>query len=86
MPSFMPGTCIGRRQLTSYTDKADLESGRFSSIEKLATTANLHPKVVRQALRLALSAGNLVVRLKINRIDAPRRVPLQRASHQYLDE
>jgi DNA invertase Pin-like site-specific DNA recombinase len=38
---------------------ADLKSGRFSSIEQLATEANLHPKVVRQALRLAFLAPGL---------------------------
>jgi hypothetical protein len=36
--------------------RADLKSGRFSSIEELAVTAKLHPKVVRQALRLAFLA------------------------------
>ena len=37
---------------------AELKSERFSSIEELATTTKLHPKVVRQALRLAfLSPG-----------------------------
>jgi site-specific DNA recombinase len=32
---------------------AELSSGRRSSIEDLATAANLHPKVIRQGLRLA---------------------------------
>ena len=32
---------------------ADLSSGRHASIEDLATEANLHPKVIRQAIRLA---------------------------------
>jgi hypothetical protein len=35
---------------------AKLRSERFSSIEELATAAKLHPKVVRQALRLAFLA------------------------------
>jgi len=32
---------------------ADLSSGRFSSIEELATGRQVHPKIVRKALRLA---------------------------------
>ena len=35
---------------------ANLRSERFSSIQELATAAKLHPKVVRQALRLAFLA------------------------------
>jgi site-specific DNA recombinase len=52
---------------------ADLSSGRHSSIEDLATAANLHPKVIRQGLRLAFLppelmaaaiAGEAIVALK----------------------
>src|SRR6516165_2252153 len=35
---------------------SDLQSGRFSTIEELATAAKIHPKVVRQGLRLAFLA------------------------------
>jgi hypothetical protein len=35
---------------------ADLESGRFGSIEELAEGVELHPKVVRQAFMMALLA------------------------------
>jgi site-specific DNA recombinase len=35
---------------------ADLQSGRFSTIEELATAAKIHPKVARQGLRLAFLA------------------------------
>jgi site-specific DNA recombinase len=38
---------------------ADLQTGRFSSIEELATTGKLHPKVVRQALRLAFLSPHI---------------------------
>jgi len=38
----------------------DLKSGRFSSIEELAIKTKLHPKVVRQALRLAFLSPELM--------------------------
>jgi site-specific DNA recombinase len=31
----------------------DLSGGRYTSVEVLAAAANLHPKVIRQGLRLA---------------------------------
>jgi site-specific DNA recombinase len=34
----------------------DLASGRISSIEELAAATDLHPKVIRQGLRLAFLA------------------------------
>lgn len=37
----------------AYAWHADLASGRYASIENLASVANLNPKVVRQGLRLA---------------------------------
>ncbi|HLX14184.1 MAG TPA: recombinase family protein [Bradyrhizobium sp.] len=37
----------------------DLSSGRHSSIENLAAAADLHPKVIRQGLRLAFLAPDL---------------------------
>ncbi len=37
----------------------DLSSGRHASIEDLARTADLHPKVVRQGLRLAFLTPDL---------------------------
>lgn len=43
----------------------DLITGRFSSVEQLAHSAKLHPKVVRQALRLGfLPAGFIVATLE----------------------
>jgi DNA invertase Pin-like site-specific DNA recombinase len=38
----------------------DLKTGRFSTIEQLASAAELHPKVARQALRLAFLAPGLI--------------------------
>ena len=37
----------------------DLSSGRHASIEDLAAAANLHPKVIRQGLRLAFLTPDL---------------------------
>ncbi|MBR1154047.1 hypothetical protein [Bradyrhizobium sp. JYMT SZCCT0428] len=34
----------------------DLSEGRYTSVEELAAAANLHPKVIRQGLRLAFLA------------------------------
>ena len=44
---------------TANPTKSSSKSERFSSIEGLATTAKLHPKVVRQALRLAFLSPEL---------------------------
>jgi DNA invertase Pin-like site-specific DNA recombinase len=70
---------------------ADLKSGGFSSVEELAATAKLHPKVIRQALRLAflspkvtsgILAGNL--QLAAFRRQIPKQLPLDWISHQDL--
>jgi site-specific DNA recombinase len=67
--------------------QADLKNGRFSSVEELAATAKLHPKVIRQALKLAflspkitsgILAGNQQVRA-LRQI--PKRLPLDWISH-----
>jgi site-specific DNA recombinase len=39
---------------------SDLADNRFSSIEELASKADIHPKVMRQALKLAFLAPNIV--------------------------
>jgi DNA invertase Pin-like site-specific DNA recombinase len=70
---------------------ADLQSGRFSTIEELATAAKIHPKVARQALRLAFLApavtssilsggrsGALTLR------QMPKQLPLAWARHRQL--
>jgi hypothetical protein len=62
---------------------ADLKSNRYVSIEELAGGVKLHPKVVRQALRLAFLApevtssilsGDRPGRLTLRQI--PKRLPL----------
>ena len=66
----------------AYAWLADLKSGRFSSLEELASAAKLHAKVVRQALRLAFLAPGLTSAilegnqpgLTLRRI--PKRLPL----------
>jgi len=64
---------------------------RFSSVEELAATAKLHPKVIRQALKLAflspkvtsgILAGNL--QLAAFRRQIPKQLPLDWISHQDL--
>jgi DNA invertase Pin-like site-specific DNA recombinase len=69
----------------------DLKSGRFASIEQLATEANLHPKVVRQALRLAFLAQGLASaildgtqpqQMLLGRI--PKTLPLAWSEHRRL--
>jgi DNA invertase Pin-like site-specific DNA recombinase len=70
---------------------ADLESGRFSSVEELAESAKLHPKVVRQALRLAFFAPGLIVAIlegnqstgaTLSRI--PKALPLAWSAHEQV--
>ena len=39
---------------------ADLSAGRYASVEDLAAAAHLHPKVIRQGLRLAFLAPHIV--------------------------
>jgi site-specific DNA recombinase len=39
---------------------SELADNRFSSVEELASNADIHPKVVRQALKLAFLAPNIV--------------------------
>jgi hypothetical protein len=67
----------------------DLQNGRFRTIEELATTAKIHPKVARQALRLAFLAPE--VTSSILRGERPealrqmqRQLPLAWAAHQQL--
>ena len=54
---------------------ADLQSGRFSTIEELSTAAQIHPKVARQALRLAFLAPKVTSAI-LDR-DQPERVTLR---------
>jgi site-specific DNA recombinase len=71
---------------------ADLKNGRFSSVGELAATAKLHPKIIRQALRLAflspkITSGILVgsqQALKLRQI--PKQLPLDWSSHHSLNQ
>lgn len=54
---------------------ADLKSYRYVSIEELAGCVQLHPKVVRQALRLAFLAPKVTI--SILRGDRPGRLTLR---------
>jgi len=41
----------------------DLKTGKYASIEELAATAQMHPKIVRQNLRLAFLAPSIIANL-----------------------
>jgi site-specific DNA recombinase len=65
----------------AYAWLDDLSSGHYASIEKLAAAVDLHPKVIRQELRLAFLAPSLMRLVldgmafaKLNRI--PKLLPL----------
>ena len=66
---------------------AELKSERFSSIEELATTTKLHPKVLRQALRLAFLWPELTSAILegdqpgLTLRQIPKRLPLRWTSH-----
>ena len=45
--------------IRAYAWLDDLSSGRHASIEDLAAAADLHPKVIRQGLRLAFLPPDL---------------------------
>jgi site-specific DNA recombinase len=40
----------------AYAWLGDLSEGRYASVEELAAASDLHPKVIRQGLRLAFLA------------------------------
>jgi hypothetical protein len=69
---------------------ADLKNGRFSSVEELAASAKLHPKVMRQALRFAflspkITSGILAGNQRVPALRRmPKRLPLDWISHQGL--
>jgi site-specific DNA recombinase len=67
----------------------DLASGRYASIESLATAANLHPKVVRQGLRLAFLAPEVTAAAldgeeSIELKQIPKLLPLPWCEHRQL--
>jgi hypothetical protein len=67
---------------------ADLAGGRYSTIEELAAAAKLHPKVVRQGLRLAFLAPEIVggilhgTELDLTLRQIPKALPLRWSQHQ----
>ena len=70
---------------------SDLQSGRFSTIEELATAAKIHPKVARQGLRLAFLAPEVTSSiLRGERSEAltlrqmPKPLPLAWTRHRLL--
>jgi len=71
---------------------ADLTNGHFSSVEELAATAKLHPKVIRQALRLAFLSPKITSGIWAGdqRVPALRQIPKQLSldwiSHQSLNQ
>jgi site-specific DNA recombinase len=67
----------------------DLATGRYTSIEDLADAANLHPKVVRQGLRLAFlspepTANALSDESAFELKQIPKRLPLAWQEHGRL--
>ena len=70
---------------------ADLQSGRCSTIEELATAAKIHPKVARQGLKLAFLAPEVTSSiLRGERSEAlslrqmPKQLPLAWTKHLQL--
>jgi site-specific DNA recombinase len=70
---------------------SDLKSGRFNSIEELASSYKLHPKVVRQGLALAFLAPKITVEIltaeapaTLRLADIPKRLSLPWTNHQPL--
>jgi DNA invertase Pin-like site-specific DNA recombinase len=67
---------------------AELKGERFSSIEELATTTKLHPKVVRQALRLGFLSPELTSAIlegdqpELTLRHIPKRLPLPWTSYR----
>src|SRR5262249_19896529 len=59
-PARKPDQKLLQAVVRAHAWLADLKSERFSSIEELATTTKLHPKVVRQAIRLAFLSPELM--------------------------
>lgn len=60
----------------------DLKAGKYESIEDLAIAAKLHPKVVRQNLRLAFLSPEIVVKLldgssQVSLREIPKLLPLE---------
>jgi hypothetical protein len=77
--------------LRAHAWLADLQSGRFSTIEELATVAKIHSKVARQALRLAFLAPEVTSSIlrgerseTLTLRQMPKPLPLAWTSHRQL--
>jgi hypothetical protein len=90
-PHSNPDQKLLRAVVRSRAWLADLKSCRYASIEELAESVKVHPKVVRQALRLAflspgvtssIMEGDRPDRLTLRQI--PKRLPLAWSAHREL--
>jgi site-specific DNA recombinase len=59
-PDREPNHKLLQSVVRAYAWLSDLADNRFSSIEELASKADIHPKVMRQALKLAFLAPDIV--------------------------
>ena len=86
-PDCTPDQKLLQAVVRAHAWLAELKSGRFSSIEELATTTKLHPKVLRQALRLAFLWPELTSAILegdqpgLTLRQLPKRLPLRWTSH-----
>jgi site-specific DNA recombinase len=55
-PDGQPDQKLLQSVVRAHTWLNDLSNGRYTSVEDLAEAAHLHPKVIRQGLRLAFLA------------------------------
>jgi site-specific DNA recombinase len=90
-PDGQPDQKLLQSIVRAHTWLNDLSSGRYPSVEELAEAAHLHPKVIRQGLRLAFLApgvtdtilsGSQPSNLTLAKI--PKRLPLAWAEHRQL--
>ena len=87
-PDRKPDPKLLQAVVRAHTWLAELKGGRFSSIEELAATTKLHPKLVRQALRLAFLSPELTSAILegdqpgLTLRQIPKRLPLPWTSHR----
>ncbi len=67
----------------------DLSSSRYESVEDIAKAADLHPKILRQGLRLAFLSPSLTTAVleadrSIELKQVPKLLPLPWCEHQRL--
>jgi site-specific DNA recombinase len=90
-PDGQPDQKLLQSIVRAHTWLNDLSNGRYTSIEDLSEAAHLHPKVIRQGLRLAFLApgvtdtilsGSQLSNLTLAKI--PKRLPLSWSAHAPL--